>query len=285
MQGHGVAEAARRETVLAVQDVTVAFGPVKAVSEVAFTVSRGETVAVVGESGSGKSTLAYAAVGQLLPAAGSFRFGRDLLPPSYKARSREQRQRIQLIYQLPDIALNPRQKIGMILGRPVAFFDRVSGAAVGARVAELLTLVGLPADFVERFPGQLSGGQKQRICIARALAARPALVICDEVTSALDPLVAEEILKLLKELQDDLGVSYLFITHDLGTVKRIAHRVVVMLKGQMVAEGPTAEIFENPPDDYTRKLLLSVPEMRTDWLDEALARREIWRAGPTPALA
>lgn len=285
MQGHGVAEAARGETVLAVQDVTVTFGPVKAVSGVGFTVCRGETVAVVGESGSGKSTLAYAAVGQILPHAGSFRFGPDLLPPSYKARSREQRQRIQLIYQLPDIALNPRQKIGVILGRPVAFFDKVSGAAVAARVAELLTRVGLPADFADRYPGQLSGGQKQRICIARALAARPALVICDEVTSALDPLVAEEILKLLKELQDDLGVSYLFITHDLGTVKRIAHRVVVMLKGQMVAEGPTAEIFENPPDDYTRKLLLSVPEMRTDWLDEALARREIWRGSTGPAFA
>jgi peptide/nickel transport system ATP-binding protein len=108
-------------------------------------------------------------------------------------------------------------------------------------------------------------------------------VICDEVTSALDPLVAEDILKLLKQLQDELGVSYLFITHDLGTVKRIAHRVVVMLKGRMVAEGTTAEIFGTPPDDYTRKLLLSVPEMRTDWLDEALQRREIWRAAPALA--
>jgi len=144
-------------------------------------------------------------------------------------------------------------------------------------VAELLRLVGLPADFASRLPGQLSGGQKQRVCIARALAARPDLVICDEVTSALDPLVAEDILNLLKQLQDELGVSYLFITHDLGTVKRIAHRVVVMLKGRMVAEGSTAEIFDNPPDEYTRKLLLSVPEMRTDWLDEALQRRDVWR--------
>ena len=110
-------------------------------------------------------------------------------------------------------------------------------------------------------------------------------MICDEVTSALDPLVAEDILKLLKQLQDELGVSYLFITHDLGTVKRLAHRVVVMLKGRMVAEGATADIFDTPPDEYTRKLLLSVPEMRTDWLDEALQRRELWRAGPTPALA
>jgi peptide/nickel transport system ATP-binding protein len=183
------------------------------------------------------------------------------------------------------IVIEAWQKIADILGRPVAFFDKVSGVVVKARVDELLKLVGLPTDFASRYPGQLSGGQKQRICIARALAARPELVICDEVTSALDPLVAEDILKLLKQLQDELGVSYLFITHDLGTVKRIAHRVVVMLKGQMVAEGKTADIFDNPPDDYTKKLLLSVPEMRTDWLDEALARRDIWRAGPTPALA
>jgi peptide/nickel transport system ATP-binding protein len=197
----------------------------------------------------------------------------------------DQRRRIQLIYQLPDIALNPRQSIGDILGRPVAFFERLRGGAVRQRVAELLRLVGLPEDFVHRQPGQLSGGQKQRVCIARALAARPELVICDEVTSALDPLVAEEILKLLKQLQDELGVSYLFITHDLGTVKRIAHRVVVMLKGRMVAEGRTADIFDNPADEYTRKLLLSVPEMRTDWLDEALQRREVWRAGAAAAIA
>jgi peptide/nickel transport system ATP-binding protein len=285
MSGHGVAGAPRATTVLAVEDVTVKYGRLTAVDRVGFTVGRAETVAVVGESGSGKSTLAYAAVGQITPADGGFRFGETMLPPSYKARSPDQRRRIQLIYQLPDIALNPRQTIGDILGRPVAFFEALPRAAVRARVAEMLRLVGLPEDFVQRLPGQLSGGQKQRVCIARALAARPELVICDEVTSALDPLVAEEILKLLKKLQDELGVSYLFITHDLGTVKRIAHRVVVMLKGRMVAEGRTADIFDNPPDDYTRKLLLSVPEMRTDWLDEALKRRDIWRAGAAPALA
>lgn len=285
MQAHGVAEDSRGETVLAVDAVSVSFGPVKAVQAVAFTVARGETVAVVGESGSGKSTLAYAAVGQIVPGSGGFRFAGKPLPASYKARSLEERRRIQLIYQLPDIALNPRQTIGAILGRPVAFFDKANAGTVRARVTELLARVGLPADFAGRYPGQLSGGQKQRICIARALAARPDLVICDEVTSALDPLVAEEILKLLKALQDELGVSYLFITHDLGTVKRIAHRTVVMLKGRMVAEGPTAEIFDNPPDDYTRRLLLSVPEMRTDWLDEALARRNVWRGQGETAFA
>lgn len=283
-KAHGVAEAARGATVLAVDAVTIKYGPVTAVRDVAFTIAHGETVAVVGESGSGKSTLAFAAVGQIEPAAGSFRFGDAMLPGSYRKRSLDQRRRIQLIYQLPDIALNPRQRIGDILGRPVAFFEKTGAAATRARVDELLKLVGLPGDYAGRLPGQLSGGQKQRICIARALAARPELVICDEVTSALDPLVAEEILKLLKQLQDELGVSYLFITHDLGTVRRIAHRVVVMLKGQMVAEGATAEIFDHPADDYTKKLLLSVPEMRTSWLDEALARRDLWRGGQ-PAFA
>jgi peptide/nickel transport system ATP-binding protein len=283
MSGTGAVGAPRRATVLSVVGVTVKYGSVTAVDMVSFQVGRAETVAVVGESGSGKSTLAYAAVGQIVPAGGGFLFGEKPLPPSYKARTAEQRRRIQLIYQLPDIALNPRQSIGDILGRPVAFFEKLPRAAVRERVAELLRLVGLPPDFITRLPGQLSGGQKQRVCIARALAARPDLVICDEVTSALDPLVAEDILNLLKQLQDELGVSYLFITHDLGTVKRIAHRVVVMLKGQMVAEGTTAEIFDRPRDAYTRKLLLSVPEMRTDWLDEALQRREIWRAAPALA--
>ena len=285
MSGPSAVGAPRAATVLAVEGVTIRYGNLTAVDNVGFRVGRAETVAVVGESGSGKSTLAYAAVGQIVPVDGGFRFGETLLPPNYKARTAEQRRRIQLIYQLPDIALNPRQTIGDILGRPVSFFEKLSRSAVRERVAELLRLVGLPGDFVTRLPGQLSGGQKQRVCIARALAARPELVICDEVTSALDPLVAEDILKLLKQLQDELGVSYLFITHDLGTVKRIAHRVVVMLKGRMVAEGATSEIFDTPPDEYTRKLLLSVPEMRTDWLDEALQRRDIWRAGPAPALA
>jgi peptide/nickel transport system ATP-binding protein len=269
----------RASPILSVDDVTIKYGPVIAVEHVAFSVGRGETVAVVGESGSGKSTLAYAIVGQNKPSAGGFRFGDVTLPPGFKARTADQRRRIQLIYQLPDIALNPRQSIEDIIGRPVAFFEKRTRREVRDRVVELLTLVGLPTDFVGRRPGQLSGGQKQRVCIARALAARPDLILCDEVTSALDPLVAEEILKLLKQLQDELGVSYLFITHDLGTVKRIAHRVVVMLKGRMVAEGPTKDVFGSPQDDYTRKLLLSVPEMRTDWLDEALGRRELWRGG------
>jgi peptide/nickel transport system ATP-binding protein len=180
-----------------------------------------------------------------------------------------------LIYQLPDVALNPRQTIGEIIGRPYAFYFNKSGEEVKARVAELLRQVGLPENYAGRLSTALSGGQKQRICIARALAANPELIICDEPTSALDQLVAEEILKLLKKLQDDLGLSYLFITHDLGIVRRIAHRTAVMLRGEVVAEGPTTSIFSPPFHPYTEKLISSVPEMRTDWLDDVLAKRKI----------
>jgi peptide/nickel transport system ATP-binding protein len=240
---------------------------------VSFTVARGETVAVVGESGSGKTSLAMAIAGLVARHGGELRFRGKLLAPSYTRRPIDERRRIQLVYQHPDVAINPRQTIGDIIGRPIAFYFGRPKAAVKARVAELLALVGLPEDFASRRPGQLSGGQKQRVGIARALAAEPELVICDEVTSALDPLVAEEILKLLRRLQDELGVAYLFITHDLGTVRRVAHRVAVMLSGDLVAEGPTATVFSPPYHPYLRRLLFSVPEMRTDWLDEVLTLR------------
>ena len=174
---------------------------------------------------------------------------------------------------MPDVALNPRQSLGEIIGRPVGFFFNRSKSAVRDRVAELLRLVGLPEDFANRRPGQLSGGQKQRVCIARALAAEPDLIICDEPTSALDPLVAEEVLKLLRRLQDELGLAYMFITHDLGTVRRIAHRTAVMLKGEIIAQGATADIFSPPFHPYTEKLIASVPEMDTTWLDQVLAGR------------
>ena len=178
-----------------------------------------------------------------------------------------------MVYQMPDVALNPRQTIGEILGRPVSFYFGSSGSEVKAKVKELLEMVDLPADFRNRRPGELSGGQKQRICIARAIAAKPELMICDEVTSALDPLVADGILKLLQQIQDDMGLSYLFITHDLGVVRRVADRVAVMLRGELVTEGLIAQVFAPPYHPYTELLLSSVPEMRVDWLDEMLVRR------------
>ena len=173
------------------------------------------------------------------------------------ARDAESLRRIQMIYQMPDVALNPRQLVSEIIGRPLAFYLHLNKTQVAARVGELLNAVGLPRDFAGRLPGELSGGQKQRICIARALAAEPDLIICDEVTSALDPLVAEEILKLLGRLQRDHGYAYIFITHDLGTVQ--ASPMVAVLKGQLWPRA-MEQIFAHPIT-YTELLLSSVPEM------------------------
>jgi peptide/nickel transport system ATP-binding protein len=261
--------------VLEANDVTGIYGTFTAVKKVSISVARGETVAVVGESGSGKSSLARLIVGLLPTKTGTVKLHGETLVPALGDRNRDTLRKIQLIYQQPDVALNPHQTIGEIIGRPVAFYFNRTPAEVKVRVAELLRLVGLPEDYADRLSTALSGGQKQRICIARALAAEPDVIICDEPTSALDQLVADEILKLLKELQDGLGVGYLFITHDLGIVRRIAHRTAVMLKGEIVAQGPTAEIFAPPFHPYTEKLLNSVPEMRTDWLEEVLAKRAV----------
>ncbi len=181
-----------------------------------FTIQRGRTVAVVGESGSGKSTLARVITGLLPPSAGQLRFDHQVLPAFYKDRSRDLLRRLQMIYQMPDVALNPRQKVREVIGRPLSFYFGMKRTQRELRIAELLDMIDLPADFAGRYTTELSGGQKQRICIARALAAEPDVIICDEVTSALDQLVAEEILQLLQRLQADLSVSYLFITHDLA---------------------------------------------------------------------
>jgi len=206
---------------------------------------------------------------------GALRLGGTPLAARYSGRSREELRRIQLVFQLPDVALNPRHTVEATIGRPATFYFGLRGAALQARVAELLAAVGLDASLAGRLPGQLSGGQKQRVCIARALAAKPDLIICDEVTSALDPLVAEEILKLLRRLQEELGLAYLFITHDLGSVRRISHRAVVMLRGEIVAEGPAAEVFGQPQHPYLIKLLDCVPELRVGWLDEILKERAL----------
>ncbi len=259
--------------VLQVKDAMGVYEHFVAVNNVSISVAKGETVAVVGESGSGKSSLARLILGLLPRKSGSVQFNGKELPPALKARSKDDLRRIQFIYQQPDVALNPRQTIGEIIGRPVQLYFNRSPAEVKKRVAELLVEVGLPADYAGRLSTALSGGQKQRVSIARALAAEPDLIICDEPTSALDQLVADGVLKLLKKLQDELGVAYLFITHDLGIVRRIAHRTAVMLKGEIVAQGPTPQIFNPPFHPYTERLISSVPEMRTEWLEEVLAKR------------
>ena len=273
--GHAfVARAAGSAPVLSVENVSADYvGKPKVLDDVSLEIHPGDTLAVVGESGSGKSTLARVVTGLLPRGAGDIRFNGVSLPRRLKNRSRDHLRRIQMIYQMPDVALNPQHTLLDVIGRPVSFYFNRSRAEVRARVLELLRQMDLPEHFIDRKTSELSGGQKQRVSIARALAAEPDLIICDEVTSALDQLVGEEILRLLKRLQDDLGIAYMFITHDLGAVKRIANTVVVMLQGRMVAAGDTASVFAPPYHPYTELLLSSVPEMRPNWLDDVLAAR------------
>ena len=267
--------------VLKVEEVTARYPSAEqnVLEEISIEVERGKTVALVGESGSGKSTLARVITGLLPPVAGAVRYKGEILPSALRDRTKEDLRRIQMIYQMPDVALNPRQRVRDVIGRPLEFYLRMRGAQKAARIAELLQQIELPVDFSDRHPGQLSGGEKQRVCIARALAAEPDLIICDEVTSALDQLVAEGILELLQRLQNELGVSYLFITHDLATVKAIADDIVVMYQGKIVEQGPKQEILTPPHEDYTALLLSSVPEMDPDWLDDLMDKR---RAGQVP---
>ena len=262
------------ETVLSMKDCHAYYGAFHVVKGVSLDVKKGETVAVVGESGSGKSTLARIITGLLPSKSQEMVFQGEPLPHLLSQRSKELKRRIQLVYQIPDVAINPRQRLLEIVGRPVQFYFGLGRQETLERAKELMRLVELPEDFLERRPGQLSGGQKQRVCIARALAAQPELIILDEPTSALDPLVAEEILALLRKLQAELGLSYMLITHDLDVVRRIAHRTAVMYQGDFVAFDTTQQIFEAREHPYTRKLISAVPEMRTDWLEEVLAARK-----------
>ncbi|MBV8429489.1 MAG: ABC transporter ATP-binding protein [Hyphomicrobiales bacterium] len=262
------------EILLDVQGVDASYGTLKVLHDINVKVPRGRTVAVVGESGSGKSTLARVITGLLPPRAGTIRFDGKPLPPRLKDRDKSLLRRIQMIYQMPDTALNPRRRVRDILGRPLKYHLGLSGAAREKRTLELLRMIELDERFLDRLPNELSGGQKQRICIARALAIDPELIICDEVTSALDQLVAEEILKLLLRLQKELNVSYLYITHDLATVKAIADEIVVMYQGRVVESGAKSQVLAPPHHEYTELLLSSVPEMDPDWLDGILKKRE-----------
>ena len=242
-------------------------------------VSPGQTLAVVGESGSGKSTLARVITGLLPPRDGTITFAGRTLSPDQPARSREDLRELQMIYQMADTAMNPRQTVGTIIGRPLEFYFGLKGAEKQKRIQELLDEIELGQGFQDRYPAELSGGQKQRVCIARALAAKPKLIICDEVTSALDPLVADGILKLLLNLQKIEDVAYLFITHDLATVKAIADSIAVMYQGRVQRYGTKSEVLSPPFDDYTDLLLSSVPEMKLGWLEDVIANRKMESAG------
>lgn len=271
--------------VVSVEHVDAAYGDTPVLHDVSFDIYPGMTVAVVGESGSGKSTTARCITGLLPPTSGHVSFNGEQLPPHYKMRTKDQLRQAQMIYQMADTALNPRVKISEIIGRPAYFYGGLKGPALKSRVDELLDLIELePSQYYHRYPPELSGGQKQRIGIARALAADPSFIICDEVTSALDQLVAEGILRLLDRLQKDLNLAYMFITHDLATVRSIADEVVVMKEGRVVEQGPKTEMFTPPHHPYTDLLLSSVPEMDPDWLSTLLEERGVDNLGEAAKL-
>ncbi len=239
----------------------------------------GQTLAVVGESGSGKSTLARVITGLLPAREGEITFNGRKLSSDLKGRTREDLRELQMIYQMADTAMNPRQTVGTIIGRPLEFYFNMRGSEKRKRVVELLDEIELGEKFIDRYPAELSGGQKQRVCIARSLAAKPKMIICDEVTSALDPLVADGILKLLLDLQKIEDVAYLFITHDLATVRAISDSIAVMYQGRVARYGSKSQVLSPPFDDYTDLLLSSVPEMELGWLEKVVANRKMEAAG------
>jgi peptide/nickel transport system ATP-binding protein len=274
----------RPRRILSVTSLTAGYANAESViRDISIDLYRGETLAIVGMSGSGKTTLAMAICGLLGRCRGSLSLNDKHLPSSMSQRSKQQLRQVQLIFQSPDTSLNPAHKIGMLLGRAVARYEGGSRNAVRSRVAELLKMVGLERDFAHRTPAQLSGGQKQRIGIARALAARPELIVCDEVTSSLDPIGTVEILTLLRHIQLKTGVAYLFVTHDLSVVKQIADHIAVMRDGEVVEVGAADKVLAAPTQPYTRFLFSSVPELRTDWLTDVLTSRDgALREGETP---
>ena len=274
-------QAPAAQPLLEVRNVTASYPGrvVNVLDGVSVQLSTGQTLAVVGESGSGKSTLARVVTGLLAPSQGEILFQGQALPARLADRSKDQLRELQMIYQMADVAMNPRHTVGKIIGRPLEFYFGMQGDEKKRRVQQLLDEIEMGAGYIDRYPAELSGGQKQRVCIARALAAKPKLIICDEVTSALDPLVADGILKLLLNLQKIEGVAYLYITHDLATVKAIADAIAVMHQGKIVRYGTKTQVLTPPFDAYTDLLLGSVPEMQVGWLEQAISRRRMESAG------
>lgn len=267
------ARAKASEPILRVQNLCAGYGAIrdgvpaaKILHDVSFRLERGRNLGVIGESGSGKSTLARAIAGILPAYRGNLLLDGKELKPSLAERSKDELRRAQIVFQLADTALNPAQSIEAILARPLTFYHGMSGAARAARVVELLDMVRLPGHLRHRLPSELSGGQKQRVNLARALAAEPELILCDEITSALDTVVAAAILDLLKELQRELNLSYMFISHDLSTVEAICDEVLVMLKGRVVEALPAARMSTDAAHPYSRLLIGSIPKLDTGWL-------------------
>ena len=233
-----------------------------------------EVLALVGESGSGKSTLARVLAGLHPALSGAVALDGEPLAPHARQRTREQLRRIQIIFQSPDQSLNPEKRVDDAIGRPLELYFGMSGSEKHDRIAELLEMVGLDPDYAGRFPAELSGGQRQRVSIARAFAARPDIILCDEVLSALDTVVASRVLDLMKELRERHRVAYVFISHDLSTVASIADRVAVMYAGRIVDAGLTGDVFAPPHHPYTQLLMHSIPALRQGWLEEVVDSRE-----------
>ena len=269
------------EPLLRVQNITARYRGTRfdVLKDIDVDLHAGQTLAVVGESGSGKSTLARVITGLLPARKGVVNFNGRKLSPELANRSQDDLRELQMIYQMADTAMNPRQTVGTIIGRPLEFYFGLQGAEKRKRIKELLDEIEMGDGFIDRYPAELSGGQKQRVCIARALAAKPKLIICDEVTSALDPLVADGILKLLLDLQKVEDVAYLFITHDIATVRAIADTIAVMYQGEVARYGGKTEVLSPPFDDYTDLLLSSVPEMKLGWLENVIANRKMQSGG------
>jgi oligopeptide transport system ATP-binding protein len=232
---------------------------VRAVDGVSFEVERGQTLGLVGESGSGKSTACRAILQLIKPTSGSIRFeGREIAGLGPR-QMRPLRRQMQMIFQDPYASLNPRKRVGQIVGDPLKRQGIASGSELRRQVQELLERVGLSSEHFNRFPHEFSGGQRQRIGIARAISLKPKLVICDEPVSALDVSIQAQIVNLLDDLQDEFGLAYLFVAHDIGVVRHISDRIAVMNEGKIVEQGSADQVCETPQDDYTKKLLAAVP--------------------------
>ena len=249
---------------------------VRAVDDVSFTLYKGETLALVGESGCGKSTVARLLTGLYGLSQGSIKFDGQELSSMNKQQSLQMRRRLQMIFQDPYASLNPRWRVGHIITEPLRTHSTLSKTAQEARAAELLELVGLSASDVNRYPHQFSGGQRQRISIARALALNPEFIVCDEPTSALDVSVQAQVLNLMKKLQNELGLSYLFISHNLAVIHHMANRVGVMYLGKIVEIAPRDKLFAQPRHPYTQMLLGAIPDM------SGSGQRRVQVAGEVP---
>ncbi len=281
-QGNEISKKPQRDVpALEVRDITAGYGrrgdgtpSVMVLRDVNVAIESGHTVGVIGESGCGKSTLARVISGLLPASEGEVLLDGEPLQPDLKNRSRSQLQKVQFVFQMADTALNPRQRIDHIIGRPLEFYLGLKGKGKRKRIDELLHLVELPREFASRYPEELSGGQKQRLNLARALAASPKVLLCDEIISALDSIVGANVIELLKRLRKQTGVSFVFISHDLSTVASFADEIVVLYAGRVVEQGPTDRVLSPPYHPYTRLLISSVPELRVGWLEDTMKTQE-----------